>query len=215
MALMKPKRQSSSSLPTFDRSLGLTLKEAIEHYSARNEIDERDKALDEWFQLSNEPYPEPESDATLERLDTRYLHCKHNLESKLVDKLKAGELIAVGIKTVGSKQFPPAPVSCDDWSLLTANFAQSSAFMSGVTIADIHVHPASPPRTGRPGRPSGMELVIQEYKRRVNETGGFRSISEAARQLREWAEHRCPNEKDWPSTKAIRNALTARERMLS
>jgi hypothetical protein len=94
--------------------------------------------------------PETES----ERKQFRYLYLRKQLEAELLEKLKAGELIATGYDSGAPIDAPPNTIPADRWRTLTANYKESSATMGNVVITGIQVlrptaqAPAPQPRPG-------------------------------------------------------------------
>ena len=79
--------------------------------------------------------PETES----ERKQARYRYLREQLEAELLEKLKAGELMATGYDERAPIDARKITIPADRWRTLTANFQESSAVTGNVVITGIQL----------------------------------------------------------------------------
>jgi hypothetical protein len=109
--------------------------------------------------------PETES----ERKQFRYWYLRKQLEAELMEKLKAGELIATGYDSLAPIDEPASTIPADRWRTLTANFKESSATTGNVVITGIQV---LRPTAQVPAQPlSGPRLRIDARTRQAQLDG--------------------------------------------
>ena len=121
--------------------------------------------------------PETES----ERKQSRYRRLRKQLEAELLEKLRAGELVATGYDSRAAIDAPAIKIPADRWRILTANFKESSAATGNVVITGIQVlrltaqapaQPLSGPRlrinlTARQAQLDGIELNLKHLSFRL------------------------------------------------
>lgn len=128
-----------------------------------------------------------------DRKGARFLKLQRTLEDQLVEKLRRGELQAVGFDPGQPVNSEALTIPAIRWCELEPHFRKSAAaigkklVLTGIRVLPPHEEgDAIKATTGAPGRPSNMHLIEAEYERRQSAGITETTLADEARALRDW-----------------------------
>jgi len=125
-----------------------------------------------------------------------YFEAQIDAEAIVLKKLRAGTLVAWGFRRGAPFNQGRVEVHPTQWEQLEPDFQNSSASLLGqVELTGIVIAEAPAlMRTGGPGRPTTISLVIAEYGRRRDAGECCATLADEARALQQWFRLSYPRE---------------------